>query len=123
MVVVARWQWMGGRVGGRLSASGWAHPEGEDGMPEDLQLERLDLLLRHALQPLEGVDGCHDGGQGGGALEQAARCCSGHARVSQSARFDGRDARAAGEGGGGGDDWCWRTSMAGGGVGGARSSS
>ena len=55
MVVVARWQWMGGRAGGRLSASGWAHPEGEDGMPEDLQLERLDLLLRHALQRSYGL--------------------------------------------------------------------
>lgn len=63
------------------------------------------------------------GGQGSGALEQAARCCSGDARVSQSARFNGRDARVAGEGGGGGDDWCWTMSMAGGGVGGARSSS
>lgn len=64
MVVVARWQWVGGRVGGRLSASGWAHPEGEDGVLDDLQLERLDLLLRHALQLLEGVDGCHGGGAG-----------------------------------------------------------
>ena len=64
MVVVARWRWMGGRVGGRLSASGWAHPEGEDGVLDDLQLERLDLLLRHALQLLEGVDGCHGGGAG-----------------------------------------------------------